>query len=180
MTVTVPDGVNANGRQPVFVIQESALPNINDETTSIPLAAVLAGEKIDCYYELGGITLNRTATTRSRQRACEKVAQEIKTGETIDGTISPIYDQQQLDDADAVINAAYRALPEGGTVFLFVAHGWDSDDAPTAATVGDLWRVKVQQVDKPFMDVEGADLTATVNLSGNLYRPDVTLTGTGA
>lgn len=177
MTVTVIDGVNANGRQPVWAIQEADMTaQVNDETISIPLAAVLAGEKIDCYYELGGIALNRTATTRSRQRACQKVAEEIKTGEAIDGTISPIYDQQKINDPEAAINAAYRSLPEGSTVYLFVAHGWDSEDAPTAETIGDLWRVKVQQVDKPFHDVEGADLTATVNLRGNLYRPDVTLT----
>lgn len=177
MTVTVIDGVNANGRQPVWAIQEADLTTpINDETVAIPLAAVLAGQQLDCYYELGGIALNRTATTRTRQRACQKVAEEIKTGETIDGTISPIYDQQKINDVDAAINAAYKALPEGGTVVLFVAHGWDAEDEPTAETIGDLWRVKIQQVDKPFHDVEGADLTATVNLTGNLYRPDVTLT----
>lgn len=172
---TVIPAIIADGRQPVWAIQLADITTpITDSTTSIPLAAVTGGQQIDCYYEIGGIDLTRTATTRSSQRACQKIAEEIKTGETIAGSISPIFDQQAEDEAE--INAAYAALPEGSQVLLFVAHGWDSEQEPTAETKGDLWRVRITQVDHPMRTVAGEDLVATVQLSGNLYVPNVSLT----
>lgn len=172
---TIVPGIIADGRQPVWAIQLADMTTpITSSTTSIPLSAVTGGQQLDCYYEIGGIDLNRTQTTRTRQRACQKIAEEIKTGETIAGSISPIFDQQQTDEAD--INAAYAALPEGSQVYLFAAHGWDAEQEATAETKGDLWRVRISQVDHPFRTVAGEDLVATVNLTGDLYIPNVTLT----
>ena len=179
MSTTAIAGVTAAGMQPVWAIDVATLTDITDDTESIPLAAVTGGQKLDCYYDFGGLTLDRTANTRSRQRACQKVAEEIKIGETISGTLTIVYDQQKLNsDApdDQAINAAYKALPEGGEVFLFIANGWDQDQEPTIETVGDLWRVRVSQIAHLMAASAEEDLMARADLAGSLFVPNVTLT----
>lgn len=173
MSTTAIAGVVAAGRQPVWAIQESALTDITDDTTSIPLAAVTGGQKLDCYYDFGGLTLDRTATTRQRQRACQKVAETIKIGEEINGTLTIVWDQQALDTAQ--VNLAYGALPEGGKVYLFIANGWDQDQTPVTTTKGDLWRVTVQQMDHLIAASAEEDLMARATLSGDLFVPNIDL-----
>ena len=180
MSTTAIAGVTAAGMQPVWAIDVADLTDITDDTKSIPLAAVTGGQKLDCYYDFGGLTLDRTANTRSRQRACQKVAEEIKIGETISGTLTIVYDQQKLNsDApeDQAVNAAYKALPEGGEVFLFIANGWDQDQEPTIETVGDLWRVRVSQIAHLMAASAEEDLMARADLAGSLFVPNVTLAG---
>lgn len=169
------DGVQAAGMQPVWVIAESALAEVNpgNETTTIPVSAVTGGVKIDCYYNLGGVEMEREQQTKERQRACQKVIEEIKIGEKISGTIEAVYNQQETPDA--IVNKAYTALPEGGTVYLFVAHGWDTDKTPDATTKGDLWRVEIQQKDKTFAADNESELTFIASLVGDLYLPDLIL-----
>lgn len=176
MSTTAVDGINAAGRQPVWAIDAADLTDITDDTTSIPLAALEGAQKMDCYYDFGGLALDRTATTRSRQRACEKVAKEIKIGETITGTLTAVYDQQAADTE--TINLAYGALPEGGDVYLFIANGWDQDQAPTAETKGDLWRVTVSQKAHLLAASAEEDLMFRADLNGSLFVPNVTLSGT--
>ena len=175
MSITGINGVVAAGRQPVWAIDPADLTGITDDTVSIPLAAVTGGQKMDCYYDFGGLALDRSATTRSRQRACEKVAQEIKIGETITGSLTAVWDQQATDTA--TINLAYGALPEGGDVFLFIANGWDQDLTPTAATKGDLWRVTVTQKNHLLAASADEDLMFRADLNGTLFVPNVSLTG---
>lgn len=167
-------GVSSAGRQPIWVIQMETLTSVTDATKSIPLTAVTGGTKIDCYYNFGGVELTREPTTVERQRACEKVAQQIKIGETINGTITAIWDQQAT--AESEVNKAYTALPEGSEVFLFVANGWDTDQTPTAETKGDLWRVTVSQVDHTIAAAADEDLMFRSTLTGSLFLPNITLT----
>ncbi|WP_237222653.1 hypothetical protein [Rothia nasimurium] len=167
-------GVSAAGRQPTWVIQASALTDVTSATKSIPLTAVTGGTKIDCYHNFGGVELTREQTTTERQRACEKVAQQIKIGETINGNINAVWDQQASSEAE--VNKAYGALPEGADVFLFVANGHDTDKAPDAQTKGDLWRVKVSQVDHTIAAAPDEDLMFRATLSGSLFLPNITLT----
>lgn len=175
MSTTAIDGINAAGMQPVWIIQDDALTGITDDTTSIALATVQAGQKADCYYNFGGLELSREATTTSRQRACEKVAREIKTGETITGSMTFVWDQQSAED-DA-INLVYSALPEGSQVWLFIAHGWDQDKALEATTKGDLWRMDVTQIDHLMAASPEEDIMARATLNGSLFVPNVTLGG---
>lgn len=180
MSTTAIAGVNAAGMQPVWAIDVADLTGITDDTESISLSAVTGGQKLDCYYNFGGLALDRTANTTTRQRACQKVAEEIKTGETISGTLTIVWDQQKLNSVapeDAAINAAYKALPEGGEVFLFIAHGWDQDQAPDATTIGDLWRVRVSQIAHLMAASADEDIMARADLSGSLFVPNVALTG---
>lgn len=166
-------GVNAAGRQPVYIFPATEAPDITDATTSIPLAAVTAGTKIDCYYNFGGVELTREPTTTERQRACQKVAETIKIGETISGSITAVFDQQATSESE--VNKAYAALPEGGEVIMFVAHGWDTDVAPTALTKGDVWRMTVSQVHKGIAASAEEDVTFTATLNGSMYVSDVSL-----
>lgn len=168
-------GVNAAGRQPVYVFPATEASDINDSTTTLPLAAITAATKIDCYYNFGGVELTREPITTEQQRACQKVAETVKIGETISGTITAVFDQQAISTAE--VNKAYAALPEGGEVILFVAHGWDTDTAPTAKTKGDAWRMTVSQVHKGIAASAEEDVTFTATLNGSLYLSDVTLTG---
>lgn len=180
MSKTAVPGIVAAGMQPVWIIQTASLTDtITDDTETIPLTAVTGGQKADCYYDFGGLTLDRTATTRSRQRACQKVAEEIKIGETIAGTLTIVWDQQKLNAEPAAgevdVNGVYKALPEGGQVYLFIAHGWDSDQDPTASTVGDLWRVRVSQIAHLLAASAEEDIMARADLAGDLFVPNVTL-----
>lgn len=167
-------GVNAAGRQPIYVFPATEAPGLTGATKTLPLTAVTAGTKIGCYYDFGGVELNREPITTERQRACQKVAETIRIGETISGTITAVFDQQATSEAE--VNKAYAALPEGGEVILFVAHGWDTDIAPTAKTKGDAWRMTVSQVHKGIAASAEEDVTFTATLNGSLYLSDVTLT----
>lgn len=177
--IAVP-GIVAAGRQPVWIIQPADLPgDITDDTETIPLSAVAGGQKADCYYDFGGLALDRTANTRSRQRACQKVAEEIKIGETIAGTLTIVWDQQKLNTEPAAgevdVNGVYKALPEGSQVYLFIAHGWDSDQDPTAETIGDLWRVRVSQIAHLLAASAEEDIMARADLAGDMFAPNVAL-----
>lgn len=169
------DGVAAAGMQPVYIIQSSTLAaaNITSATKSIPLSAVTGGVKADCYYDMGGLALDRSPKTRERQRACEKAVKSVKVGETISGTLTIVWDQQSAADDD--INAVYSALPEGEDVYLFIANGWDSEKPVTAATKGDLWRVEVTQMDHLLAGSADEDLMARATLNGDKFIPNITL-----
>lgn len=171
------DGVLAAGNLPTWVIPGATLPaSIDAETPTIPLAAITGQTtvKADCYSDFGDVSLTRTATTRDRQRMCQKVRETIKTGETIELSLAFVYDQQAT--AAAEVNRVYAALPEGATVGVFRAYGWDTDETPTAATKGDLIVGTVQFVTKNEPANADEDLKATATISGSAYYADVTLT----
>ena len=172
------DGVIASGNVPTWIIQEADMtPVLTDQSESID-AAVLSAVgtvKADCYHDMGDITFSRTQTTRDRKRACEKITVTVTTGQTIDGTVTAIYDQQQLG-SDAEINRVYEATPEGSTIYVVIAYGHDSMSATAPAYV-DVYRGKVQMRSKNA-PVDGEDLEYTANISADLYLEDVTVTPT--
>ncbi|MFC0673552.1 phage tail tube protein [Brachybacterium hainanense] len=174
------DGVIASGNVPTWIIQEESIPTpLTKESTTIPLAAFNAATtvKADCHHDMGDVSFTRTATTRDRKRACETVTVTVKTGETIEGTVSAVYDQQQLADAAAIINAVYQAVPEGKTVYVAMAFGWDSHKPIDATTIVDVYRGTVQMRSKNT-PVDGEDLKFTSTLATDLYIEDVEITGT--
>jgi len=179
MSITSPtgvDGVIASGNVPTWIIQDSVItPPLTNESTSIPLAALNdpTTVKADCHHNMGDVSFTRTPTTRDRKRACETVTVTVKTGETIEGTISAVYDQQAA--AGAIINAVYDATPEGATVYVAIAYGHPSHETVDATTVVDVYRGKVQMRAKN-VPVDGEDLTFTATLATDLYLEDVTLT----
>ena len=177
MTATAIEGVVAAGRVPTWIIPAASITaDPVTGTWSIPLAALTGGTtvKIDCYLDAGDIAISRTAQTRTRQRLCQTVAEQIKTGETINITISAVYDQQE-GTSDAV-NKVYAALAEGGDVYVAQAFGWDSTVTPTTATVIDLWKGTVQMKTKNQPTSADEDLKFTATLSGSAYFADVALT----
>lgn len=176
MSATGVDGVIASGNVPTWIIQEATIPTpLVTGDTEIPLAALNAVDtvKADCHHNMGDVSFSRTANTRDRKRACETITVTVKTGETIEGTIQAVYDQQA--DADAIINAVYTALPEGAVVYVALAHGWPSHDDPTEDTVVDIYRGRVQMRAKN-VPVDGEDLTFTSTLAVDLFLEDVHLT----
>lgn len=174
MSTTGIDGVVAAGRQPVWIIDTADLTAITDSTTTLPVTTITGGQRADCYYNFGGLVLDRTPTMRETQRACQKVAKSKKVGEVISGTMTIVWDQQA--ESTDEINLAYSALPEEGEVGLFVAHGWDAEKAADATTKGDLWIVDVTQVDHLFAANSDEDLMARITLNGERYLPSLTLT----
>lgn len=175
MSITGIEGVTAAGRQPVWIIDAASLTGITDATTELPLATVTGGQRADCYYNFGGFTMTRTPNLRETQRACQKVAVSKKVGETIEGSMTIVYDQQALPTEE--VNLAYSAMPEEGEVGLFVANGWDAEATPDATTKGDLWVVDVTQVDHLLAANADEDLMAQVTLNGERYLPNITLSG---
>ena len=78
MSKTRVPGVNAAGMQPVWVIQMADITTpITADTTTLPLTALQTGVKVDCYMDFGDFTIDRTANTTTRQRMCQKVAEEV-------------------------------------------------------------------------------------------------------
>lgn len=176
MTATAIEGVVAAGRVPTWIIPAASIAT--DPTSgawSIPLSALTgAGTiKLDCYLDAGDIQVSRTAQTRVRQRLCQTVQENIKTGETIDITVSAVFDQQEASSAD--VNLAYAAVAEDAEVYVAQAFGWDSTVTPTAATVIDLWKGTVQMRTKNQPTSVDEDLKFTATLSGSAYYADVAI-----
>ena len=177
MTATAIEGVVAAGRVPTWIIPAASITT--DPTTgawNIALAAITGATtiKADCYLDAGDIQVSRAAQTRTRQRLCQTVAEQIKTGETIDITISAVYDQQEATSDD--VNKVYAALVEGAEVYVAQAFGWDSTVTPTTATVIDLWKGTVQMKTKNQPTSVDEDLKFTATISGSAYFADVALT----
>src|SRR5574344_516863 len=124
---TAIDGKTAAGNAPLWIIQAAAFSTTPpaSNATSIALTVVTGGDKLDCHMDFGDFTIGRTPTTRSRQRMCQKIAEEIVVGNTIAGTLSAIWDQQAA--AGSTVNEAYDSLAEGSEVYIFQAFGQDSD-----------------------------------------------------
>ena len=179
MATTAVPGVVAAGRVPVFIIPAASITT--DPATavggSLPLAEFnsAATVKIDCHMDAGDMSVTNTPTTRSRQRLCQVVAETISTAETIDVTISAVYDQQAASAAE--VNEAYTALVDGAEVYIGVPYGWDSSATPTTATKTDLYKATVQSRVKNFPTTIDEDLKFTATLSASAYFQDVTLTG---
>lgn len=176
MTATAIEGVVAAGRVPTWIIPAATITT--DPVTgtwSIPLAELndAGNVKVDCYLDAGDIQISRTANTRTRQRLCQTVQETIKTGETINITLSAVYDQQ---DTTTDVNDVYDALPEGAEVYIAQAFGWDSTATPTTATVIDLWKGTVQMVVKNQPTSPDEDLKFTATITGSAYFADVALT----
>ena len=177
MTATAIEGVVAAGRVPTWIIPAASITaDPVTGTWSIPLAALTGATtvKADCYLDAGDIQISRTAQTRTRQRLCQTVAETIKTGETIDITISAVYDQQEATSDE--VNKVYTALAEGAEVYVAQAFGWDSKVTPTTATVIDLWKGTVQMKTKNQPTSPDEDLKFTGTISGSAYFADVALT----
>lgn len=177
MTATAIEGVVAAGRVPTWIIPAASITaDPVTGTWSIPLAALTGGTtvKADCYLDAGDIQISRAATTRTRQRLCQTVQETIKTGETINITISAVYDQQEGTSDD--VNKVYTALAEGGDVYVAQAFGWDSKTTPTTATVIDLWKGSVQMKTKNQPTSPDEDLKFTGTIAGSAYFADVALT----
>lgn len=176
MSTTAIEGVVAAGRVPTFVIPAALVTTDPVEGTwEIDLTALTdpTTVKIDCHYDFGDVTVTRTPQTKSRQRACQIVAETIDIGETIDVTISAVYDQQEA--MSEAVNEAYAALPEGASVYIAQAFGWDSAATPTASTVIDLIKGTVQRRQKNQPASADEDLKFTATISASAYFEDVAL-----
>lgn len=177
MTATAIEGVVAAGRVPTWIIPAATITaDPVTGTWSIPLAALtgVTTVKTDCHLDAGDITISRTAQTRTRQRLCQIVSESIKTGETIDITISAVYDQQEAMTEE--VNDVYAALAEGAEVYVAQAFGWDSTVTPTTATVIDLWKGTVQMKTKNQPTSADEDLKFTATITGSAFFADVALT----
>lgn len=177
MSVTAIEGVVAAGRVPTYIIPAAGVTV--PPTTAVPellLSELLAGTviKADCHMDPGDISVTRTPTTKSRQRMCQTVAETIPTGETIDVTITAVFDQQEASSAE--VNDVYTALPQGADVYIVQAWGWESGVTPTVATVVDVMRGTVQTRTKNQPTTFDEDLKFTATLSVSSLVEDVELT----
>jgi len=176
MSVTAIEGVVAAGRVPTWIIPAASIttePVVGVGTYDILLTALTGGTtvKVDCHMDIGDISVTRTPTTKSRQRMCQVIAETVTTGETIDITLSAVYDQQESMTDE--VNDVYAALPEGAVVYIAQAFGWDSSVTPTTSTVVDLYRATVQARTKNQPTSFDEDLKFTANLSGSRFWADV-------
>ena len=177
MATTAQEGVVAAGRVPTWIVPVAAVAVEPTEADPELLLADLldaTGVKADCHMDPGDISVTRTPTTKSRQRMCQVVAETVATGETIDITLSAVFDQQEASSAE--VNEVYSALPEGEVVYIAQAWGWDSAVTPTTATVVDVMRGTVQTRTKNQPTTFDEDLKFTATLSMSSYVDDVALT----
>lgn len=180
MSVTAVDGVVAAGHFPSWVIPASVITTDPTEGTwEIPLSALTdpTAIKFDCHMDVGDLTVERTASTRSAQRACEMIARTIKTGETINVTLNAVFNQNAGTGDATGVNDVYDALPEDADVYVAQAFGWDSGTAPDATTVIDLYKGSVQtrMKNQPANVDEDLKFQAVMSMSG--YFEDIALTG---
>ncbi len=176
MTATAIEGVVAAGRVPTWIIPAATITaDPVTGTWSIPLAALTGATtvKTDCYLDAGDIQVTRTAQTRTRQRLCQTVAEQIKTGETIDITISAVYDQQEAMTEE--VNEVYAALAEGAECTSPRRSG-GLEGHPHHRTVIDLWKGSVQMKTKNQPTSPDEDLKFTATSTGSAYFADGALT----
>lgn len=177
MSTTAIDGVVAAGHWVTWIIPAATLSE--DEPTDvafdIPLTGITGATtvKIDCHLDFGDVNVTRSPITRTRQRACQENPQNITIGETIDVTISAVFDQQEA--MTEAVNEAYAAMPEGSEVYIAQAFGWDSSVTPTTATVIDLYRGTVQSRMKNQPASAEEDLKFTATISCDARWEDVAL-----
>lgn len=179
MSVTIPEnvagnssnqlGITAAGMVSTFIIQKADLPNPPELTMAALTAA--ATVRIDCWLDMGDVSFSRTPNEREVQRACSKIASKIKVGETIEGEITAIYDQQA--ESTETINRVYGALPEGAEVYIYRAYGFDSSLDPKVGMKGDLYEGNVQMVSKNEPANPDEDLKFTSQIAATNYWPDV-------
>lgn len=177
MATTAIEGVVAAGRVPTWIIPAALITTEPTEgSNTIPLSVLnhATTVKADCHMDVGDISITRTPTTKSRQRMCQKVAETVSTGETIDVTISAVFDQQESSSAD--VNEVYAATPAGAEVYIAQAFGWDSDLTPTTSTKFDLVPGTVQTRTKNQPTTFDEDLKFTATISARGYYEDVTAT----
>lgn len=177
MAVTAIAGVVAAGRVPTWIIPAALIttdPVVG--TWSIPLLKLndATVAKADCHMDAGDMSVTRTSATKSRQRMCQVIAETIATSETIDITLSAVFDQQAAPSA--AVNKVYAALPEGSVVYIAQAFGWDSALTPTVATKLDLLKATVQTRMKTQPTTIDEDLKFLATLSGSAYFADIALT----
>lgn len=177
MSVTVMEGVTAGSHSPIKIIPAALV--VQDPTTgaySIPLSAVNGAGvvQIDGYLDAGDVSVSRSPQTRTRQRLSQATAQNVTIGETVDITVSAVYDQQADDGAE--INAAYDAMPKGAEVYVAQAFGWFSGDAWTTATKIDLAKGTVQSRYKNQPTSGDEDLKFSSLVSVEQEWADVALT----
>ena len=181
MSTTGVPGVVAAGRVPTWIIPAALIEDLpTSGTWSIPLAALTAETtvKIDCFYDFGDVSVARSPITRTLQRSCEVNPQTIEVGETIDVTITAVYDQQAA--SSATINEAYEAVPKGTSVFIAQAFGWDQTEEPTVEMVIDLLgpaEVRSRTKNQPTTPEEDLKFTALLSVA-EVYE-DVALTAGG-
>jgi hypothetical protein len=177
MSVTAIEGVVAAGRVPTWIIPAAAIATPPTTAAAVlPLTDLLdaTSVKADCYYDAGDITVTRTPTTRARQRMCQVVSETITTGETIDVTITAVFDQQAA--AAAEVNEVYAVLEPGADVYVAQAWGHDSAVTPTNTATIDIMRGTVQTRTKNQPTDINEDLKFTAVLSVSSYVEDVDLT----
>ena len=92
------EGVIASGNTPLWIVQPETIGSpLTDQAKTFPLAALTTATdtvKADCHMNMDGFSATRSLTNRDRKRMCEKFTQSVKTGESIDLTLTAIYDQQ--------------------------------------------------------------------------------------
>lgn len=177
MATTAIEGVVAAGRVPTWIVPVAAVAaEPTEDNPELLLADLLdaTGVKADCHMDPGDISVTRTPTTKSRQRMCQVVAETVSTGETIDVTLSAVFDQQEASSAD--VNEVYSVLAPGAAVYIVQAWGWDSAVTPTVSTVVDVMRGTVQTRTKNQPTTFDEDLKFTAVLSMSSYVDDVELT----
>ncbi|WP_030526608.1 hypothetical protein [Phycicoccus jejuensis] len=177
MSVTVMEGVTAGSHSPIWIIPAALVDqDPTDGTYSIPLSVLTDPTvvQIDGYLDAGDVSVSRSPQTRTRQRLSQAVAQNVVIGETVDVTVSAVYDQQAADGA--AINKAYDAMPKGAEVYVAQAFGWFSGDTPTTATKIDLAKGAVQSRYKNQPTSGDEDLKFSSVVSVEQEWADVALT----
>jgi hypothetical protein len=179
MSDTAVAGVTAAGNITTWIVPLAAITALPTEGTwSLPLADLSAAGavKAGCYWDFGDVSITRSPITRTRQRECQSVAQTIEVGETIDGTLNFVYNQQELAGS-GVINDVYNALEGGAEVALVRAYGWSTADTPDNTMIADLYVGTVQSRSKSEPTAPEEDLKATAVLSFSARYEDIAFTG---
>lgn len=133
MTVTFPDGIDAQGNAALWF-----LPAIGNTTTGPTLAEFTAGVNLSCAID--GFSAPSEQASTNDIRYCS--TQQFETPGRVTTTIDPInyvYDPQDPDNATEYKH--YSTLVAGLTGYLVNRLGVNVNTAPVAAQVVDLYPV---------------------------------------
>lgn len=172
MALNMLRGVPAPGTLTIVFIPADEVPNLGALT--LAAAKGTTAVSVGCHMPAGWSGVTGTTTGKQHRRACsiEEYTVSGPVSRTI-GNVSLAYDPQDLTGD---LSAPYVALVEGSEWVMLDRRGVDGRTDLASGDVVDLYRVRVDVVNKPWDDSDGSEVLSELTLSYlGEYRRDYVL-----
>lgn len=132
MTITIPPGVDANGRRNAIFVPTATFSAATITSTGVELI---------CYLSKGTFGMGAETERGTDDRECTTQSAEVLGNTTYSlNDLEYVWEPQDAD-GDSETNEAYNALTPGTSGFIIVRYGIGHDTAVTAGQIVDRFPV---------------------------------------